>query len=75
MYIHVDRTDEAQSMLETEIAKMQKEDYTTSMYSEYDEQFVAVAILLFVVLCLEMCMLDKKNKLFRRFKLFNKEKM
>ena len=29
VYIHVDRTDEAQSMLETEIAKMQKEDYTT----------------------------------------------
>lgn len=75
VYIHVDRTDEAQSMLETEIAKMQKEDFTTSMYSEYDEQFVAVAILLFIVLCIEICILDKKNKLFRRFKLFNKDKV
>ena len=72
---NVDRTDEAQSMLETEIAKMQKEDYTTSMYSEYDEQFVAVAILLFIVLCIEICILDKKNKLFRRIKLFNKDKV
>ena len=72
VYIHVDRTDDAQSMLEAEIAKMQKEDYTTSMYSEYDEQFIAVAILLFIVLCVELCILDKKNKLFRRFKLFNK---
>ena len=72
VYIHVDRTDEAQSMLETEIAKMQKEDFTTSMYSEDDEQFIAVAILLFIVLCLEICILDKKNKLFSRFKLFSK---
>ncbi|MCR5313935.1 MAG: VWA domain-containing protein, partial [Bacteroidaceae bacterium] len=48
MYIHVDQTGQAQSILEEEISKMQKEDITESLYSEYDEQFVAVAILLFI---------------------------
>ncbi|MCQ2113394.1 MAG: VWA domain-containing protein [Bacteroidaceae bacterium] len=70
IYIHVDRTDDAQMMLEKEIDKMQKADVTTSMYSEYDEQFVAVAILLFIVLCIEFCIMERKNKLFGKFKLF-----
>ena len=54
-----------------EIAKMQKEDITESMYSEYDEQFVAVAILLFLALVLEMVILERKNPLFSRLKLFS----
>jgi len=72
VYIHVDRTDDAQAMLESEISKMQKEDYTMSMYSEYDEQFVAVAILLFIVICIELCIMERKNKVFSRFTLFKK---
>lgn len=70
VYIHVDRTDDAQTILEGEIAKMQKEDFTTSMYSEYDEQFIAVAILLFIVLCIEICIMDKRNRLLDKFRLF-----
>lgn len=70
VYLHVDRTDDAQKMLETEIAKMQKDDITTSMYSEYDEQFVAVAILLFIVLIIEICIMDRKNNVLKRFRLF-----
>ena len=70
VYIHVDRTDDAQSMLEAEISKMQKEDFTTTMYAEYDEQFIAVAILLFIVLCAELCIMEKKNRLFGRIKIF-----
>lgn len=70
LYIHVDQTDQAQSILEKEIAKMQKEDSIESMYSEYDEQFIAVAILLLIVLAIEMCIIEKKNPLFKNFKLF-----
>lgn len=70
LYIHVDQTNEAQSILEKEIEKMQKEDSIESMYSEYDEQFIAVAILLLIVLAIEMCVLEKKNPLFKNFKLF-----
>ena len=39
-------------------------------YSEYDEQFVAVAILLLIVLVLEVCIMEKKNPLLSKFKLF-----
>jgi len=70
LYVHVDQTDEAQSVLQKEIEKMQKEDSIESMYSEYDEQFIAVAILLLIVLAIEMCIIEKKNPLFKNFKLF-----
>ena len=70
MYVHVDQTDMAQSLLEKEIEKMQKEDISQSMYSEYDEQFVGVALLLFIALVVELCIMERKNHLFKNFKLF-----
>lgn len=70
IYIKVDQTDQAQRLLEAEIEKMQKEDITSSMYSEYDEQFVAVALLLLLVLIIEVCIMEKKNPLLRGLRLF-----
>lgn len=70
LYIRVDQTNMAQALLEAEIEKMQKEDISQSMYSEYDEQFVAVALLLFIALMAEICIMERKNHLFRNFKLF-----
>lgn len=70
LYVHVDQTGLAQSLLEKEIEKMQKEDISQSMYSEYDEQFVAVALLLFIVLVAELCMMERRNHWLERFKLF-----
>ncbi len=70
IYINVGQTNQAQRLLEKEIENMQKEDISTSMYSEYDEQFVAVALLLLLVLILEVCITEKKNPLLRNFRLF-----
>ena len=70
LYIHVDQTNTAQSILSSEIDKMQKEDISMSMYSEYDEQFVAVALILFIVLIIEMCIMECQNPLFKNLKLF-----
>ena len=70
VYIHVDQADQAQAILEREIGKMQKEDMVSSLYSEYDEQFIAVAILLLLVIVAEVCIMEKKNPLFRHFRLF-----
>lgn len=70
LYIHVDQTNTAQSILSSEIDKMQKEDISMSMYSEYDEQFVAVALILFIVLIIEMCIMERQNPLFKNLKLF-----
>lgn len=70
MYVHVDQSDYAQSLLEKEIDTMQKQDISMSMYSEYDEQFIAVAILLILVLIAEVCIMEKKNPLFGKVRLF-----
>lgn len=70
VYIHVDQTDHALDMLKAEFEKMQKEESVSSMYSEYDEQFVAVAILLLIALILEVCIIEKKNPSLSKFKLF-----
>lgn len=70
VYIHVDQTDQAQEVLAKEIESMQKETITTNMYSDYDEQFIAVAIILLVVLIAEVCIMEKKNPIFSKFRLF-----
>lgn len=63
VFIHVDQTDNAQKMLESEIGKMQKEDFMTTSFSEYDEQFIAVALLLLLVLIIEICLMERKNNM------------
>lgn len=72
LYIHVDQSDQAQSVLSDEIDKMQKEDISTSMTSEYDEQFVAVALILFLILIIELCIMERQNQLFSRIRIFNR---
>lgn len=75
IYINVDQTNTAQHILSKEIDQMQKEDILISSYKDYDEQFPAVAILLFIVLLLELCIIEKKNPLFHRFHLFKQISM
>lgn len=71
VYVHVDQTNLAQELLNKEIEKMQKDDISTSMYSAYDEQFVAVALLAFIVLMAEVCVMERKNRWIKKYKLFN----
>lgn len=69
-YIHVENNNMAQKQLENEITKLQKGDIMNVVYSEYDEQFQAVAILLLLVLVIETVVLESKNPLLRKIKLF-----
>ena len=71
-YIHVDNTNLAQKQLDAEIGKLQKGDIMSVAYSEYDEQFQAVGILLLLVLIAETIILESKNPLLSRIKLFKK---
>lgn len=72
-YIHVDNTSKAQQRLEDEIAKMQKGESETIIYSEYDEQFQAVALLALVLLIAETLILQRKNRLFKNVRIFNRK--
>ena len=69
-YIHVDNTNIAQNQLDNEIAKLQKGEIMNAVYSEYDEQFQAVGILLIIVLVIEALILETKSPLFKKIKLF-----
>lgn len=69
-YIHVDNNNLAQRQLDNEISKLQKGDIMNVVYSEYDEQFQAVGILLIIILIVETIVLESKNPLFRKVKLF-----
>ncbi len=72
-YIHVDNTSDAQDQLNAQLTKLQKGDTDSVIYSEYDEQFQAFALLALLLLIGEACLLESKNPLFRNIKLFKKK--
>lgn len=71
-YIHVDNSNSAQNELNAEISKLAKSEMESTIYSEYDEQFQAFALLVLVLLVIDICVLEKKNPLSKKFKLFSK---
>ena len=72
-YIHVDNTSDAEKALNDDLAKLQKGDMTSVIYSDYDEQFQAVGILIILLLLVEVCMMEVKNPMLRNIKFFKKD--
>ena len=72
-YIHVDNTSDAEKALNDDLAKLQKGDLTSVIYSAYDEQFQAVGILIILLLLIEVCMMEVKNPILRNVKFFKKD--
>ena len=73
-YIHVENNSAAQDQLDNELDKLAKKETTSIVYSEFDEQFQAVAILALLLLILEICIFDRRNPLIRRLSLFGSKK-
>lgn len=73
-YIHVDNSNVAQNQLNSELIKLQKGDLESVVYSEYDEQFQAVGIVLILILIVETLILESKNPLLKRIHIFKKDK-
>ena len=71
-YIHVDNTSVAQEKLNDELTKLQKGESDSVIYSEYDEQFQAFGIIVILLLLIEICLLESKNPLLKKIKLFNR---
>ncbi len=71
-YIHVENNSNAQRQLDDQLDKLQKSE--TSIYSDFDEQFQAVAILALLLLILEICIFDRRNPLLKRLSLFGSKK-
>ena len=71
-YIHVDNNSNAQQQLDTELDKLAKKEIEATIYSDYDEQFQAVGIIVLLLLILEVCIMEVKNPLLRRISLFKR---
>ena len=74
-YIHVDNTSDAQEKLNDELAKLEKGETDSVIYSEYDEQFQAFGIIVLLLLIIEVCILESKNPLLKNVRLFKKNKI
>lgn len=61
IYMHVDNSSMAEQKLDYEIKKMQQGDIDSVVYSDYDEQFQGVAILVLLLLIAEAVILEKKR--------------
>lgn len=74
IYVRVDNTNGAQKAISQEISKMAKADVETQVYTEFNEQFQAVAWIILLLLLAEMLILERKNPLFRNIHLFSNKK-
>ena len=70
VYIRVDNSNSAEKALNKEIAKLSKSDVESKVFTEYNEQFQAVAWLVLLLLVAEMLILERKNPLFKNVRLF-----
>lgn len=70
LYVHADNSNGALKSLQAELEKLQKKEIDGVAYSEYDEKFQIFAWAMLILLFLEICVFDKKNKIFRNIRLF-----
>lgn len=71
LYVRADNTNSALKALQNELGKMAKSEVESQVYSEYDEQFPILAWIALVLLVAEFLTSERKNRLFRKVKLFS----
>jgi Ca-activated chloride channel family protein len=70
----VENNTNAQEQLDNELDKLAKKETSSTIYSDYDEQFQAVAIIVLLLLILEVCILEIKNPMLKNLSLFKRTK-
>ena len=73
-FIHVENNSRAQDQLDAELDKLSKKEIDSTVYSDFDEQFIAFAILALLLLIAEVCILECKNPLLKNVSLFGAKK-
>jgi len=74
-YIHVENNSNAQEQLNHELDKLAKKEISSTVYSDYDEQFQAVGIIVLLLLIAEICILEIKNQRLSKLHLFRRKKI
>ena len=71
IYVRADNTNAALKTIQKEIDKMNKSEIESKVYSAYDEQFQLLAWIALFLLIVEYLLLDRKNRLFRKVRIFS----
>ncbi len=71
-YIHVENNSRAQEQLDGELDKLSKKEISSTIYSDFDEQFQAVGILVLLLIIIETCIMEVKNPYLKRLSLFKR---
>ena len=65
-YVRVDNTNNAQTIIESELDKLQKDDVKTEVYTKYREQFSVIAMLVFLLLVVEIVLVTMIDSFSRK---------
>lgn len=71
IYAQINNSNSAEKALNAQIDKLAKKDVESTVYSDYNEQFIPIAWTLLVLLIAEALIMNKKNKRFRNIRLFS----
>ncbi|GHU88168.1 membrane protein [Bacteroidia bacterium] len=71
IYTRTDNTNSALKAIQSEIDKMSKSDIESKVYSDYDEKYQILAWIVLFLLILEFFIMDRKNRIFKKIKLFS----
>ena len=71
IYVRADNTNTAIRTLQNEIDKMDKAELDSKVYSEFDEHFHTLAWIVFVLLMIELIIMERKSRIFSKVKLFS----
>ena len=70
IYVTANNSNSASKAILSEIRKMKGADIESKIYSEYDEQYRVLAIIAFIILLLDSCILNAKSKFTKRINIF-----
>jgi Ca-activated chloride channel family protein len=70
MYARTDNSNSALKALQKELDKLNKSEVESKVYSSYDEKYQIPAWILLIVFVLEFFILERKNKIFSKIRLF-----
>ena len=62
VYVHVDNSNVADAVLGKELGKLQKGEINNVLYSDFDEQFQDLALLVVILLIADVLILERKKR-------------
>jgi Ca-activated chloride channel homolog len=74
IYVRATNSDAGLNNVLNALDKLEKKQFDSKMFSDYEDQFQAFIIIAFTLLIIEVLLTERKSKLYKRLNLFNDEK-